>query len=555
MRYLCTLFASEKGRRTAEALNFAFAAEFGSTSNHLQLGNSAVVTAVQFPSRNSGVIRGEEAILVSPHMYHSTYGTALDLASPSAVQVLESFVDGSEDAAHAAPLVVMRATGDGLTIAQDFVGSARCFVYHDDDIAIATNALDSAESVVGSNVDWEAMASFASCGWVRGDHTFNRGFRVPSPGERIHFTVSDSGLRHNASGTRQLDHRPFSGMEIGDVAEQLEGVGRSIAGASNEQLRIGLSGGRDSRVMAALFLRAGADVTFNTTNNYDDETAIAQLLLREAGFKGLHKINEPSREVPVRVSPLESARALSRGSDGLFEPTYIGLRSPNTPDPFMAWERITISGAAGEMVHGHYYPPERSTAATLDRDFYVTHLLRRITSFSVATGESKEAFASELRKELADVPEFSDPVKILDHFYLYERQRRWSGVSAQSKTVAPMLIPPFALASFGFDTPAIRSNSVPRTLAATFMPAWKDIEYFGGGGPKKASNRPVFSQEDVDEIVEFVTSFDELRSVVDMSLLQALQSPNDIVPARRDALLKRSLALACIVERADAKPA
>lgn len=529
----------------------AFAERYSTSSESLTLGNSTVTTAVDFPAQNSGVVQAGDSILVSPHMYHSTYGTALDLAQPSAAQVLNSFVDGREDTAHAAPLVVLRATAHALFVAQDFVGSARCFVYHDGDIAVATNSLDCAETVLGREVDWAAVQSYATCGWVRGDRTFNKRFRVPSPGERIEFTANGADIQHSTSGPRPLDHRPFMGLTATDIADQLEGVARSIAASSSEQLRIGLSGGRDSRVMAALFLRAGADITFNTTNNYDDETAIAQRLLRAAGFSGTHRINEPAKEDPVRVSPLDSARALARGSDGLFEPTYIGLRSPEAPDPFLAWSRITISGAAGEMVHGHYYPPERANSPTLDREFYVTHLLRRITSFSVATAENKAEFAAGLREELSEAPEFSDPIKILDYFYLYERQRRWSGVSAQSKTVAPMLVPPFALASFGLETREIRSNSIPRTLAAAFMPAWEDIEYFSGGGAMKASNRPVFSQEDVDEIVEFVTSFGELSPVVDMDLLRSLRGPGDVVPARRDALLKRSLALASIVERSD----
>lgn len=553
MRFLCTLHATEQGKRTADALSASFAEAFGSSSSRLTLGCSKVTTAVKFPARNSGVIQREDAILVSPHMYHSTYGTGLDLAQPADAQVLDSFVDGPKDTAHAAPLVVLRATAQGLAIAQDFVGSARCFVYHDDDIAVATNSLDSAETVLGSEIDWAAVESYATCGWVRGDRTFNTRFRVPSPGERIQFTVEGSTIRYGTSGPRALDHGPFAGLTSRDVAEQLEGVARSIAASSDEQLRIGLSGGRDSRVMAALFLHAGADIAFHTTNNYDDETAIAQHLLRAAGSTETHSINEPAHEAPVRVSPLDSARALARASDGLFEPTYVGLRSPDSPDPFLAWSKITISGAAGELVHGHYYPPERANAPALDRDFYVTHLLKRITSFSVATAESKAAFSGVLRDELAAVPEFSDPIKVLDYFYLYERQRRWSGVSAQSKTVAPMLVPPFALASFGFDTQDIRSNSVPRALAETFMPAWKGIEYFSGGGPKKTSNRPVFDQKDVEEIVGFVTSFEILGSIVDRDQIEALRGPTNLTLARRDALLKRSLALAAIVEQSESK--
>lgn len=548
MRFLCTLHATDHGKRTAASLGATFTERYRPAAPSLTLGRSTVTTAVDFPAQNSGVVEAEDSILVSPHMYHSTDGVGLDLAHPSAAQVLHSFVKGHEDTTHAAPLVVVRATARGLAVAQDFVGSARCFVYHDDDIAVVTNSLDCAETVLGREIDWTAVQSYATCGWVRGDRTFNERFRVPSPGERIQFTADEAEIQHSTSGPRPLDHRPFMGLTPTDVAEQLEGVARSIAAASSEQLRIGLSGGRDSRVMAALFLRAGADVAFNTTNNYDEETAIAQRLLRTAGFDGTHRINEPSNGALALVSPLESARALARASDGLFEPTYIGLRSPEAPDPFLAWSRITISGAAGEMVHGHYYPPERATPPSPDHDFYVTHLLKRITSFSVATAANKDGFSAALREELADAPDFPDPVKILDHFYLYERQRRWSGVSAQSKTVAPMLVPPFALASFGMDTKDIRSNSIPRTLAETFMPAWKGIEYFSGGA-KKTSNRPVFSQEDVGAIVEFVTSFEELGTVVDMGQVSALQEAGDVAPARRDALLKRALALACVVER------
>lgn len=547
MRHLSVLWANDRGRYIAEQLEASFTQVIGAPTRTERSEFFMSLAFYRKAASNIGFAQSEGSTILLPYRMHTDDGHHHDVSSPVTIAAIDGFMDDRSGPNIAAPFSALRMSNDALELGQDFIGSGRCFVYHSPDVVVVTNCLVAAADVIGTDLDETALASFATCGWVRGSHTFHRAFSLPEPNSRLSFTRVNGEVKRQESIARNPSIGDYRQVSIETIGKSLAGLASSIASAADGEIALGLSGGRDSRLMAAIFLQTSGNIKFFTTNNYDGETAIARRLMVLAGREDGFTVNAPSNTSSKGPgSFVESARALVRAHDGLQEPTYVGMRIPSISTPFAKSVGIQISGAAGEMAHGHYYPKlpiELSTSAALE------HLLKRITGLNTATKASKEFFRSETEKLFATSPPYISGTRVLDYFYLYERQRRWSSFSAEANIAAPMASPTFAFGSFSFDEAAIRSNSVHRQITEQLMPAWKGIEYFKApmGAP---INRKSISKSECEDMLQYIKSFDRLKEVLDMDRVESVVRDWHFTRApTRDAVLKRATWLAAAVEQ------
>lgn len=553
MRYFAAFWSGPKhGRELVPRARAAFIARFGAPDVVREFPHGMVLVAGIGPAPNCGVMETDEAIRVLPYRLNTTDGVSHDLASARTRTTVDRFLEAAP-ATVAAPFVAIELTARSLTIAQDFIGSGRCFVHRSSHLVVATNSVLLGQDCLGRSLDEEALASFAACGWVAGDRTFNRSFFLPRPNERLTARPGVFGLKVT-SRTDGPTPSSFPDTSLSDLGEALTGLARSISGSlQGQSLTLSLSGGRDSRLMAAIFSGI-VPVEYRTINRYDDETATVKRLVSLIGQENRLRVEPAERgeDGAQRTDDIVAqARWLVRTFDGLHEPAYIGRKKLAGRDPLIVASQAgtqTISGAAGEMAHGHYYPA-RGDVERFDTDASIRHLSARLRGINIVRDATRRAFDAELRSRLRKAGPHRNGVRVLDHFYLYERQRRWSSFSTTSNIVAPMANAMFALGSFTFPVPDITESRVHRDLTAALVPAWSEVPYFkaSAGQPSNVANLP---SEAVRRAIDMAASHDPLRRIIDVDRMRStLIDEWDVTsPALRDAVSKRLLWLAAVAE-------
>ena len=165
---------------------------------------------------------------------------------------------------------------------------------------------------------------------------------------------------------------PVTPALVEEATAGLTATARRI-GALGGPIDLALSGGKDSRLLAAAFFEAGVEAQLYTRAVYDDEAAIAVELVRRLGPGHVrHDIVGHGDTAggfsfsDVPVDPLASARYLVSFSGGLYDPVYVGqLDAGGLGTPGVSGTP-TVHGGLGEIAHNIYYPA--STSPEEERD-------------------------------------------------------------------------------------------------------------------------------------------------------------------------------------------
>lgn len=374
----------------------------------------------------------------------------------------------------AAPFVlgVVDEVAERLELFTDSVGLGRLFQVRTPDGWVWSNrpvaACLFADLPVRANAEgWQYAAG---CGWFMGDTTPYSGVQVV-PGA-THIAVD----RRRRMVTRIDATSIWSGStRVEETAEALRGVARSIGRLWPGTPTVDLSGGRDSRVVAAAFLSAGVDVRLNS---YGAEAPVAEELVAALPFEVEHVVKQPQVVAvgsPMLPAVVDRVRRWHRYSEGLRPASYL-FHGP--PDDLVGVDHLAIGGAGGEVAHGHFYPRDVLTLGA-DIEVFTQRLLARLVPASGPAEAAREAVRAQIQRVLREATDGGlDDARMLDHFYIVERLRRWGTTGERSGVVSPLLVPAFMRGAFGLTTRERLGNELHLALLRELVPQWADIPFY-----------------------------------------------------------------------------
>ena len=247
-----------------------------------------------------------------------------------------------------------------------------------------------------------------------------------------------------AVGTRAglgLEATPAAHLGPASVEDVAEALVRSVAGLpTGAPVRLGLTGGRDSRLLAALLARAGTPVLTRTAGLPDDpDVVVARDVAAALGLP--HVVQRPAGTKRDRdrdrlvVDPRERLREAVGLGEGMISAYDRVGRLDQTYDV----DLVPFSGSGGEILRGYY-------ASTLD-GMEVAEVGRRVLKRRAHPSEKllhpavRSAYLADLtawRRWVA-----ADPAAALEEFYVRQRTARWSGVARGSSSAGSLAWRPF----------------------------------------------------------------------------------------------------------------
>lgn len=307
-----------------------------------------------------------------------------------------------------------------------------------------------------------------------------------------------------AAGSATLRLRNGSLTRVKDPAEAAPGVlgAREVAEAlvaavaplrdAGEPVELSLTGGKDSRLIAAALVKAGVPVVARTHGFGDHpDVVVAAEIARRLGIE--HAVRTPAAP-GQRVDVLGRIRATVLVADGMLS----AFENVGRPDP-AGVPALTAGGHGGELLRGGYaetagrrgapgglrraLSPARTAARSAE-------LLRRLTMKHL--GLIRPGPAASYVASLAPwTPRLArHPLSALDDFYLVNRAGRWSAAARQAYLLRERLTQPL------FDDRVVRaaravpladrvSGALTAAVLAELSPALTEVPL--AGKPASAS--------------------------------------------------------------------
>jgi hypothetical protein len=417
------------------------------------------------------------------------------------------------------PFVVcmLDEAGATLTLITDGLGFGRLYAMRLESGWAWSNRLAALPIFAGvaPRIDERAWQYLAGCGWFMEDATPIAGVRAVGPATVIRCRTGGAPRIEDHSravlggwvAPRSAD-RDAAALAAADLVELAE----STATLWKAPPVVHLSGGRDSRVVAAAAVAAGVDATFRTVATLSEEGRIAKQLVSLAPRSLRHELVE-ERDVTTSGGLIDRAMALHRAYDGLYAPAGLkqsmhkGLRSRAA---------VVLNGAGGEIVRGNFYRaatyPRLESGGTEAQVAELDRLYR-------LHGGVREHVHEAVRSVIGETVEAGrslglEGVSLLDWFYLRERLRRWSNASATLGNFPPLATPTFIRAGFDLAPEARIRNEVQLEVIGALCPAWQTIDFYKAqpGATSRITRPRLWESSDaaaVDEILASPADWDE----------------------------------------------
>ncbi|MBG0812793.1 asparagine synthase-related protein [Planomonospora sp. ID82291] len=331
----------------------------------------------------------------------------------------------------------------------------------------------------GDRVSWDvpALQTMIRQGFFLSDETPYAGVSALPPSSTI--TVRDGRRAVTAVPLPAAGPAPASGRRrralVGELAEALLATVAPLRDAG-EPVNLALTGGRDTRVLAALL--HAAKVPFRaTTNGLDDhpDVVLARRIAHELGVG--HTVIPPARaekkDAVLVEHPLARTYETLRTCEGMTS----AYESIVTYLPYSA--KPTMSGQSGETLRA-------GSLLLLQSDLSDKALRKRIdTTFfakdvALFTDEANE----HARGLAAPWQERPDAMEALDHMYVWYKIGRWqasarAGSLRRGDPVRPFLDNRVVRAALALDQSWRLSEEVIHELIVTFAPRLRNVPIEG----------------------------------------------------------------------------
>lgn len=393
----------------------------------------------------------------------------------------------------AAPFLIAVIEPDAgrLLVLNDAIGAARLYELRLGAMRIWSNRAAAPLLFAGiePRADERGWRILAAASWLIGDATPFAGVRKVGPGTVIE--VAPSGVREQATDAvgplvspERASAAALAEAACADAVTQARDAGAAWPATAD----CDLSGGRDSRVVAAAVIAAGVDVRLNTSDATPGEADVARRLVELAPRPIEHRLRKTDDSAAKQHERPLLARALNVHllHDGMRHPQKLrGKQDLPKSRPANA----TFSGHGGEIAHGFFYKDRRSllrirlggedaVRARLARMFAKDHGAARDDAYAEADAEVERILAEGRRLGV------KGPA-LLEWFYLVDRFANRSGIGAHAERVSIFGTPAFIRASFSLSPGQRLSARLHTRMVERLVPAWTEVPYF------KAERAPI----------------------------------------------------------------
>ncbi|MGC4096100.1 MAG: asparagine synthase-related protein [Nitrospira sp.] len=368
-----------------------------------------------------------------------------------------------------------------LEVLTDPLGMEQVYMYHRGSTVVVSNSVRLIEQTCGlTAIDEIGVSLFLSLGWVGGHRTLRKSVQV-LPGGYLHRWKSSGSCMSVAyfsrSSLARLS-RTHEALQVHELAEDFTSMVRSLSHRV-APLGCSLTGGRDSRVVAAAVIASGAPASFVTTGT--KESADVTIATKIAETLHLpHHIGYPQGTVTDQWD--EGARRLVRQTDGMVNlwqiHNVISQRQHIDSLP------LSLQGVGGEIGSGAYYRslnlPPTLGGSQMVRTFLSSLVAQDPELLTKETGALSQQSVRETCYSFLD--DGFEPQAVPDAFYAFDRVRRWAG--ANTRKTAPICDPftpfctkPYIKAAHCVPLPDRIAGHLHRELIRTTTPSLLDIPY------------------------------------------------------------------------------
>jgi asparagine synthase (glutamine-hydrolysing) len=382
-------------------------------------------------------------------------------------------------------------------IQQDWLGMCRIFTAEAQGItAFATRPSLVAQFLgLPLQADVDGWLSYTLCGHFGGMRSPIQGVRLLDPGRRVSVQRREGGgWASTLEQRRNLDDVIAHGIALRDAgvnaaldlaARAVADVVRTAADLAVGDITVGLSGGKDSRVIAAALIAADRIPRFQTHDDLTAEgetaTRLLAMLHERRGIETQHRVNKVGNSAVVQsVGLRERIERLQRIYDYQFPSTY-SVRALRSERLGATQGPMSFTGAGGELATGYWYPPINGDTDDTDdvsgRRAAAQHLLAAVDQ-SVAANDVLQAEHERIDAILDNGVDLGlRGVELCDYLYLVERVRRWYTSAYATGMIVPFLAPDYVAATFALSAEDKRARFFHHGLIGRLVPEWADVPY------------------------------------------------------------------------------
>ena len=405
-----------------------------------------------------------------------------DAALPLARALLR---DPGQCASHlTAPSViaVLDMPAERLLVLNDCIGAGRLFETRLEDGLVWSNRAAAGHLFAGLPIsaDERGWRLLAASGWFFGDSTPIAGVRRVPRGTVIEAGPGGASRRETGAAGRLVGGDSDGLDDLLDAAAAQAVAHVKLADSLwPDQPVIHLSGGRDSRLVAAAAVVGQVDAVFRTSDNTPGEADVARRLVEVAPRTMEHMVVKTGEDEGPTTPLLERTVRGQLMHDCMRHVSKV-RRDVNLPRSQP--NRATLAGWGGEIAHAFYYKDSRQLRKVrrngnkgvmrrLNESSRKKHAAAHDDAYDLAEAEYEAA----LREGAAHGLEGPD---LLDWLYLVERFVHRFEVGADSQVVSIYTTPAFIRAAFA-TTPEQRLEShAHRVMIGRLVPAWREVPFY-----------------------------------------------------------------------------
>lgn len=378
-------------------------------------------------------------------------------------------------------IAVLDHASTSLTLVNDSLGAARVFELATPGLTVWSNRPGALSIFTGSRpgadpLGWRLLAA---AGWLLGNASPIAGVRRVAGGSVISAGPDGIAARSTDSLTELVRPTGTFGELAAEAASEMSEQARRVDALWPEPADVDLSGGRDSRVVAAASVAAGLEARYLTSDATPGEADVARALVAAAPGEPDHVVRKQKGGSATPTTPLlERARNLHRLHDGVRHPQKLrGKMTLPRPRP----QGAKLSGHGGEIAHGFFYKSRgelwrlrgsrRRLVARIMRFFEKGHGGASPESYAAAEEAVRDTLSAGRDRGMRGPA-------LLDWFYLVDRFPHRSGMATDSERIALFAGPAVIAASFRLSPSERVEAKLHDELIARSVPAWREIPYF-----------------------------------------------------------------------------
>lgn len=278
-------------------------------------------------------------------------------------------------------------------------------------------------------LDPVGLAAVANAGYATTDRTVLAGVRAVRPDSLL--VWRDGRVRVDPA---MAEDAPQDAEAVADALVRSVALDADAPGP----IRMGLTGGRDSRLMVALLHRAGMDVTTRTAGAPDDpDVVVAREVAALLGVPHIRSrptgAKRDGNDLVVDVGArLHQAVVLGEGMLGAYD--AVGrIDAPYDAD------LVAFGGTGGEILRGYYAADVADVGLAEVRRRYVR---KRIVGHGRRLApDVRRAYEADIAPWLADVDARGGAA--LEDLYVRQRTARWAGAARSATSLGSLARRPF----------------------------------------------------------------------------------------------------------------